>query len=83
MSTNHSLLSLCSQCLGGAKRRKKGGTLKSKVLPIPSELSQGDQSSPFHDVSSPQCLRTLVARYSPSEKTRAIRGEAHGIAVRP
>lgn len=30
------------QCHDRAKKRRKGGTLNGKALPIPSELSKGD-----------------------------------------
>ncbi|KAB1279892.1 Spermatogenesis-associated protein 31D1 [Camelus dromedarius] len=38
---------------GRAKRRRKGGTSKGKVLPIPPDLSKGDPSCPFHEVPCP------------------------------
>nr|XP_033715160.1 spermatogenesis-associated protein 31D1-like [Tursiops truncatus] len=38
---------------GRAKRRRKGGTPKGKVLPIPAELSKGDPSCLFHDIQGP------------------------------
>ncbi|XP_047587936.1 uncharacterized protein LOC125101578 [Lutra lutra] len=34
---------------GRAKRRRKGGTLEGKVLPIPPELSKSDPCCPLHE----------------------------------
>ena len=53
MSPSPSFFSFCSQHQGRAKRRRKGGTPKGKVLPIPSELSKGDPSCLFHEVQGP------------------------------
>ena len=40
----------CSQCQSRAKRRRRGGPRKGKLLPIPPELPKGDSFSPFHEV---------------------------------
>lgn len=47
------ILFFCSQHQGRAKRRRKGGTPKGKVLPIPPELSKGDPSCLFHEIQGP------------------------------
>lgn len=52
MSPSPQCFSFCSQRKGRAKRRK-GGTSRGKVLLIPPELSKGDPSHPFHEVSGP------------------------------
>lgn len=68
MSPSPSFFSFCSQRQGRAKRRRKGGTPKGKVLPIPPELSKGDPSCLFHHIQGPWSLRMSTARYSFSQK---------------
>ena len=50
----HSFIFILASILASrAKRRRKGDTLKGKVLLVPHELSKGDPSCPFHEVPVP------------------------------